>query len=223
MDALKITHKKRKMKILNSLIVPKILNGGYFGIFNIHVAAKFRKTEEGPFADIKIFSKKVSQSRNNIEQFSKKPYIRYTLYPVCDKSGLRQENPKRDPFVKLKNSLARFTALKNSPTLYPVYVTAYKAYKICLFVGLKKTTSRERPKSAPHISLKIAIGLQIVKNSLLQYLHEEKIQKIHISKFFWSPINRIVPKNVEGDLKKAYLTSISNASRSSVAFSVSSS
>ena len=41
--------------------------------------------------------------------------------------------------------------------------------------------------------------------------------------FFGSPVSRIVPTNVKGDLKKAYLTSISSASRSNVAFSVSSS
>ena len=53
---------------------------------------------------------------------------------------------------------------------------------------------------------------------------KKKIEKGHFSQiFFWSPISRIVPKSVEGSLKKAYLTSISSASRSSVAFSVSSS
>ena len=56
----------------------------------------------------------------------------------------------------------------------------------------------------------------------------KKLKKIpffrsFFSNFFWSPISRIVPKNVEGDLKKTYLTSISSASRSSVTFSVSSS
>ena len=35
------------------------------------------------------------------------------------------------------DSLPHFTALKIlEGTLYPVYVTAYKAYKICHFVGL---------------------------------------------------------------------------------------
>ena len=71
----------------------------------------------------------------------------------------------------------------------------------------------------------IAKGLQSVKNSLLQYPHEEKVFKNpkFFSKFFWSPGSRIVPKNVKGDLKKALLSSISSASRSSAAFSVSSS
>ena len=43
---------------------------------------------------------------------------------------------------------------------------------------------------------------------------------IFFRNFSWSPVSRIVPKNVKGDLKKA---SISSASRSSVALSVSSS
>ena len=63
-------------------------------------------------------------------------------------------------------------------------------------------------KSAPYLRLKIAKGLQSVKYSLLQYPHYKKIEKNPIfskffSEFFWSPISRIVPKNVEGDLKKA--------------------
>ena len=51
-------------------------------------------------------------------KFSTKRYIRYTiyrdtLYTVCVKSGSRQKNPKRDPFVTLKILHG---------TLYPVYV-----------------------------------------------------------------------------------------------------
>ena len=47
---------------------------------------------------------------------------------------------------------------------------------------------------------KIAKGLQCVKYSLLQYPREEKIEKefrIFFSNFFWSPVSRIVPKNVK--------------------------
>ena len=39
-----------------------------------------------------------------------------------------------------RDSLALFTALKIlQGTLYPLYVTAHKVYKICHFVGLKKS------------------------------------------------------------------------------------
>ena len=51
----------------------------------------------------------------------------------------------------------------------------------------------------------------------------KKLEKIVFKIFFWSPVSRIAPKNVKGDLKKALITSISSASRSSVAVSVSSS
>ena len=68
-------------------------------------------------------------------------------------------------------------------------------------------TSRERPKSVPYLRLKIAKGLQSAKYSLLQYPHEEKVEKIPFFRsffhFFSSPISRIVPKNVERDIKKA--------------------
>ena len=52
---------------------------------------------------------------------------------------------------------------------------------------------------------KIAKGLQSVKYSLLQYPHEEKIEKKSkiFYVFFCSPVSRIVAKNVKGDLKKA--------------------
>ena len=68
-------------------------------------------------------------------------------------------------------------------------------------------TSQERPKSAPYLSSKIAKGLQSVKYSLLQYPHEEKIEKkIEIFfKIFWSSVSRIVPKNIKGDLKKSLI------------------
>ena len=64
-------------------------------------------------------------------------------------------------------------------------------------------TSRERPKSAPYLRLKIAKGLQSVKYSLLQYPREEKIEKKSdflktFFRFIWSPVSRIVPKNVKG-------------------------
>ena len=45
--------------------------------------------EERPLEDFEKIFKKVSQCRNNTEHFSKKRYIRYTLYPVCVKSALR--------------------------------------------------------------------------------------------------------------------------------------
>ena len=45
-------------------------------------------------------------------------------------------------------------------------------------------------------------GLQSVKYSLLQYPCEEKMKKIRFFQTFWSTVSRIVPKNVEGDLKK---------------------
>ena len=78
----------------------------------------------------------------NIEKFSKKSYIRYTLYPEFVISSLCCAFVEGD-FVAL------FTALKIlQGTLYPVYATAYKGYKISHFVGLKKT-SWERPKYEP--------------------------------------------------------------------------
>ena len=47
-------------------------------------------------------------------------------------------------------------------------------------------TSRERPKSAPYLSSKIAKGLQSVKYSLLQYPLEEKLEKkSELFKFFF--------------------------------------
>ena len=49
---------KRKMRILNSLIVPKNVKGGPLGFFNIHPVAKYQKTEGGPFGDIKKIRKK---------------------------------------------------------------------------------------------------------------------------------------------------------------------
>ena len=61
-------------------------------------------------------------------------------------------------------------------------------------------TSRERPKSAPYPRLKIAKGLQSVNYSLIQYPYEEKIEILQNT--FWSPVSRIVPKNVKGDLEK---------------------
>ena len=50
---------RRKMRILNSLIVPKIVceRGDPLGFFNIHSVAKYQKNEGGPFEDIKNFSK----------------------------------------------------------------------------------------------------------------------------------------------------------------------
>ena len=47
------------------------------------------------------------------------------------------------------------------------------------------------------------------------------VKKFEIfSNFFWSPVSRIVPQNLKGDLKKALFNCISSASRSSVAVSV---
>ena len=49
---------------------------------------------------------------------------------------------------------------------------------------------------------KIAKVPQSVKYSLLQYPHEETIEKIFFQLFF-GPVSRIAPKNVKEDLKKA--------------------
>ena len=46
-------------------------------------------------------------------------------------------------------------------------------------------------------------------------------KKLIFFKIFWSPVSRIVPKNVEGDLKKALLTSISSGSIVAVSVSAS--
>ena len=92
----------------------------------------------------------------------------------------------------------------------------------------QRQTSRELSKWAPNLCSKIAKGLQSVKYSLLQYPLEEKIEKkshffrSFLSKFFWSPISGIVPKNLK-ETSKSLLNSISSPSRSSVAFNVSSS
>ena len=52
------------MRIINSLIVPKIVKGGLLGFFNIHSVAKHQKQyERGAFEDFKKFRKKVSQSQ----------------------------------------------------------------------------------------------------------------------------------------------------------------
>ena len=40
---LKKIEKKRKMRILNSLIVPKNVKGGALDFFNIHTVAKYQK------------------------------------------------------------------------------------------------------------------------------------------------------------------------------------
>ena len=50
---------RSKLTILNSLIVPKNLKGGPFGIFKHLLCSKISKTiEGGPFGTIKKFSKK---------------------------------------------------------------------------------------------------------------------------------------------------------------------
>ena len=57
---------------------------------------------------------------------------------------------------------------------------------------------------APYLRLKITEGLKSFKYSLLQYSHEEKIEKKSrncfefFSKSFWSPISRTVPEKVKG-------------------------
>ena len=59
-------------------------------------------------------------------------YIRNSLNPVCAKSRM-------GCVILEGDSIAIITALKISPrTFYPVYVTAYTAYKICHLVGPKK-------------------------------------------------------------------------------------
>ena len=51
---------------------------------------------------------------------------------------------------------------------------------------------------------KIAKGLRSVKYSFVQYAREEQIENSDFFKkkfeFFWSPVSRIVPKNVKGGL-----------------------
>ena len=60
---------------------------------------------------------------------------------------------------------------------------------------VKKKQAGNDPSRRPIEGSKIAKGLQSVKYSPLQYPHEDH--------YFWSPISRIMPKNVKGDLKKA--------------------
>ena len=56
------------MTILNSLIVPKNLKGGPFGIFKHLLCSKiFKKLKGGPFGTIKKFSKKKSHSAEKIQ------------------------------------------------------------------------------------------------------------------------------------------------------------
>ena len=50
--------KKRKMRILNSLIVTKNVKGGPFGIFTSILLQNIRKIEGGFFREIEKFSKK---------------------------------------------------------------------------------------------------------------------------------------------------------------------
>ena len=51
------------MRIFHSLKVPKNVNGGPLGFFNIHPVAKYQTNRRGPIEDIKKFRKKVTQSR----------------------------------------------------------------------------------------------------------------------------------------------------------------
>ena len=53
----KFSKKKRKMRIFNSLIVPKNVKGGPLDFFNIHSVAKHQKNRR-PFEDFKKFRKK---------------------------------------------------------------------------------------------------------------------------------------------------------------------
>ena len=72
---------------------------------------------------------------------------------------------------------------------------------------VKKNTSRERPQSAPYLRLKKAKGLQCIKYSLLQYPREEKLKMPKIFEFFdfvWSPVSRIVPKNVKWGISEYF-------------------
>ena len=58
--------KNQYQRILNNLIVPKMLKRGPFeGFLTSILLQNIKKTEGGPFGDIKIFLKKVSQSRKN--------------------------------------------------------------------------------------------------------------------------------------------------------------
>ena len=43
---------RKEKRILNSLIVPKILKKGHFAIFNIRSVAKYQKMKGGLFGDI---------------------------------------------------------------------------------------------------------------------------------------------------------------------------
>ena len=81
------------------------------------------------------------------------------------------------PCVNVKgDSLAHSAALESSQgTLYPVYATAYKAYKICHFVGLKNKQAGNGPSRHNNSGSKLAKKLQSVKYSFLQYTREEKI------------------------------------------------
>ena len=56
---IEIFQKKQKMRIFNSLMVPKNVKGGPLGFFNIHSGAKHQKNRRGdPLKTLKNFENK---------------------------------------------------------------------------------------------------------------------------------------------------------------------
>ena len=84
------------------------------------------KTRRGTVCNIEKFSKTVISSIR---------YIRNSLYPVSTKSSMG--------FVIVEGDSLALLQFRKIPegTLHPVYVTDYKAYKICHFLGLKKASA----------------------------------------------------------------------------------
>ena len=78
----------------------------------------------------------------DIETFSKIRIIRYTLYSRISLYPVVFAKSGNGCVIVEVDSLATLTALTIlQGTLYPVYVTVYKAYEICHFDGLKNVSA----------------------------------------------------------------------------------
>ena len=72
------------MKVLNSLIVPKNVNGGPLGFFNIHSVSKYQKVD--PLETMKNFRKKILTKPKKEESLRvpKNGMVLYFMLEVLD-------------------------------------------------------------------------------------------------------------------------------------------
>ena len=114
----KFSKKKRKMRILNSLIVPKNVKGGHLGFFNIHSGAKHQQNF-GNFAFFNIHS--VAKHQTSRERPKSAPYLRLkivksgTLRALWNSSWLQimKKNSKGGPFWVLHFKVEAFGCVQN--------------------------------------------------------------------------------------------------------------